>query len=195
MMENIYVAEDEMWGYFNEHKERLRKNLDLVAENQDIGTAIYLTNDKGTPYLLVYDGDFLMYEEGMVSERDCEKTTGRVYDEYLTESIKWDDEADGSDEHESEESEDDMIAEREDELDMAVFDFVSTVIGDNAMAYDANLDAACNDLKEHFLEYMARKHGMEIFRPMKLIDDDGNVWFEDYPYRYLEYDKDTYSYS
>ena len=43
------------------------------------------------------------------------------------------------------------------------------------------------DVKEHLLEYFYRKHGLSVYRPMELEDDEG-VFIEDYPYECMEFD-------
>ena len=45
-----------------------------------------------------------------------------------------------------------------------------------------------DDLKEHFLEYMARKWGLVIHRPMFLEDENGEEFYEDYPYDCIEFE-------
>ena len=48
------------------------------------------------------------------------------------------------------------------------------------------IEDVIEDCKEHFLEYMYRKHHLDIYRPMELEDDDG-VFFKEYPYEYIEF--------
>lgn len=83
----------------------------------------------------------------------------------------------------------DMISERESELDCAVWELLETVLqgvycDDCCEDFDDMLD----DLKEHFLEYMARKHDLPVYRPMILEYDDGTEELSEYPYEEMEFD-------
>ena len=82
-----------------------------------------------------------------------------------------------------------MIDEREDEIELSVRDFVS-VVSDTG-CYNIE-DEVIDDLKEHFLEYMYRKWGIGIYRPMYLEDTDtGEDYFTEYPYDDLVYEDDN----
>ena len=71
----------------------------------------------------------------------------------------------------------DEIEERELELTEATEVFV------NAVADDLQIDSeVIEECKEHFLEYLYRKFGLTIRRPMVLEDEEGEDFFEEYPY-------------
>ena len=95
-------------------------------------------------------------------------------------------------EDESEEEYDDeqmLIDEREEEIDAAVRDLVNIV----SVTGCYNLtDEAVDDLKDHFLEYMHRKLGISIYRPMYLEDaDTGEDYFTEYPYDDMVFEDDN----
>lgn len=95
-------------------------------------------------------------------------------------------------EDDSEEEYDDeqmLIDEREEEIDSAVREFVN-IVSDTG-CYNLT-DEAMDDLKEHFLEYMYRKWGIGIYRPMYLEDaDTGEDYFTEYPYDDMVFEDDN----
>ena len=93
-----------------------------------------------------------------------------------------------NDEEESLLEQQDAIEEREMELDIAVSEFISAVLGGDAYLDSEDYDDIIEDCKDHFLEYLARKHGLDIFRPMVLEDEDGEDFYEEYPYECMEFD-------
>ena len=88
-----------------------------------------------------------------------------------------------------EEEIEDAITEREDELDQAVMDFLATVLGEGFYDLDSDSNGEIvEDCKEHFLEYIARKFSISIYRPMYLEDEDGTDFYTDTPYENMVFD-------
>lgn len=118
---------------------------------------------------------------------ECERSVLHLYQCYLR---------DHKDEEDSEEDCDDTpefcedeISEREEWLDQAVMDFLEAVIGDDFQMYEPDaLGDLVEDCKDHFLEYLARKHSVPVFRPMLLEDEDGNDYYSEYPYEEMEFE-------
>ena len=52
---------------------------------------------------------------------------------------------------------------------------------DKSVAEDV-IEEIADDVKEHTLEYIARRHGLPIYRPMYLEDEDGKDFYSEYPY-------------
>ena len=123
-----------------------------------------------------------------MSETDAEKTCSKIYDEYLTDKVVDILTEIAEDEEESLLEQQDAIEEREMELDIAVSEFISAVLGGDAYLDSEDYDDIIEDCKDHFLEYLARKHGLDIFRPMVLEDEDGEDFYEEYPYDCMEFD-------
>lgn len=191
MASKIDITPTEIWDFFQENKERLGTVMRPIAENPEYGVEIYLTEDSGLPSIIVTADDEQVYEETAVNEHDCEKTAEKIYDTYLTEkAISVLTEEVEEDELTDLEIED-MISERENELDCAVWEFLETVL-QGAYCDDCceneNFDDMLDDLKGHFLEYMARKHDLPIYRPMILEYDDGTEEMSEYPYEEMEFD-------
>lgn len=191
MAAKITVSASDVWGYFQDAKEDLKSHMHQIAGNPEYGVAIFVTEDSGLPSIVVTADDVQVYEETAVNAHDCQKTVEKIYDDYLTSKViasLLGNEDDDADELTALDIED-MIDERESELDAAVYEFVMTAIQD---AYfddcTSDFDDICEDLKEHFLEYMARKHGLPVYRPMMLEYEDGTEEMSEYPYEDMEFE-------
>ena len=187
MPAKIDIMSSDVWGYFQDCKAELKTHMHQIAGNPDYGIEIFVTEDVGLPNIVVIADDVQIYEETAVSEKDCQKTVSKIYDEYLTDKIL--EKLSSDDEDMSEFDVEDMIAEREDELDNAVYDFVMSVMQETYFDQSpSNFDNMLEDFKEHFLEYMARKYNLPIYRPMILVYDDGTEDVSEYPYEEIVFD-------
>ncbi len=189
MAQHIIVQASEVWGLFQREREALATHQRKIGENPEFGAEVFLEESDGKPNIVAYLDDEEVYSELCVSESDCKTTVQKFYDEYLTEKVLnryfGEDEEDDYT-HFEEQSE---IDDREAELDMAVEDFLSIALdGFNLDDVVDMSDEICEDIKEHFLEYLARKWSLPIRRPMYLEDEDGEEFFEEYPYECMEFE-------
>ena len=207
MARKIIIEPSKVWGYFKAHTEELRESMHEIASNDEFGISVYVTDDGAEyhvnnvrkynplPQIVVEADGVMVYSEGTISERDCEKTVKDVYDKYLSEgvvsllsSIKEPSSDDDVDfEEEETEWQEYLIDERELELDEAVQLFIEAVV-DRVSYADLCEDEIIEDVKDHFLEYLARKWEFPIRRPMFLEDEDGVEFFEEYPYEHMIFD-------
>jgi len=195
-MIKINVESSDVWGYALRNRNELIESEYLIAENPDFDISVYVTIDSYYPVIKIYAGDILIAEEEVFSSFTCATTVEQVYDSYLTsyttstyssDSAQEDEDADDGDDLDEIE----LIEDRELELDIAVEDFFRAISVDDDL--DLSSDKAkgiLDDCKEHFLEYIARKHNLRIYRPMYL-DYDSNVEFELFPYENMAFDDET----
>lgn len=131
-------------------------------------------------------------------ECDIRQQVEEIYDEYIycePSSTKFHTKSDEEDEDDEDDEEDDeeirrfIMDDRESELYDATCELMEVFLGDGMSCYfaESELDNVITDLMEHISEYLYRKHGISIFRPMVLKDKDGE-WIEDYPYEHIEYE-------
>lgn len=181
-MSTILIEATDLWDYYEEHQKELTASMHEVASCFDYGVKIYLTADEGKPQIVVEADEEEVYRENVMGKVDCQNTAEKIYDDYLTskalEMLCLDDRIVMSEEDEW----DDAIQEREEELDAAVYQFYTDVLGGSPYYDGEDMDEMLDDLKDHFLEYMARKWGIDVYRPMMLEDEDGNDFYEEYPY-------------
>ena len=177
-MQRIDVESSEIWDYSLEHEDELSKNQHLMAENDDYGMEVWLTMANGSPELIVECDGNEIYREDIFNEKDATMTDSEDKTVYI--------EDESEDEYDDEQM---LIDEREEEIDAAVRDLVN-IVSDTG-CYNLT-DEAVDDLKEHFLEYMHRKLGISIYRPMYLEDaDTGEDYFTEYPYDDMVFEDDN----
>ena len=192
-MEKIIVEVSDVWQYFNDQKNALKSNLCLLACNKEYGVEIYITETMGAPFFSVTADGYQLAEDSATTEEECVEAVQKLYDKYLTGKFI-DDENLPFNELSEEDTScleiEDMISERETELDDAVMYLVNIAAEDDESLFGENYDDIIEDAKEHFLEYLARKHGLKIRRPMMLEDEDedGEEFFEEYPYECMVFE-------
>ena len=189
MAQKIILQPDEVWDYFVEHEYECANGMCEIASCPEYGITVYLSGGAcGVGYISVEADDQEVYSKEIVDAEDAERTTQRVYDDYLTDKVIDILSCSGSGNSHMSQSQMDEISIREEELDNLVWDFVSGVLVGTPDIDFACMGESFADLKDHFLEYMYRKHGFDIYRPMILEDDDGSEFFEAYPYGCMTFD-------
>ena len=200
-MVNIEVPAGEVWSFFHRNIERLKTETVVIAENTETEYAVYLTEKNGMPYLSACKGDKpFEYSEGCVSPTDCESTAKKMYVNYLF-PIQVKDESAVTDNGELEEDYpltrqdmEDAIYERDDELELALGDFLDVVLD-----YNSKVDPLSHfgretffAILEDFLTILAEDYGELIYRPSIITDEETHdeVYCE-YPYN-TEIEDDAY---
>lgn len=188
-MQEIITEPHNLWDFLQEEDKKGSLESGVmyeIARNEEYGTTAYVSKDNKGRYCIVVEADDTEVYFGFISDKDdAEDTCKKVYDDYLTERVI---EILTDFEEESAIAQADEIELREEELTEIVMSFIMDVLGGDTYFDGAGLDAIVDDCKEHFLEYMARKHGLEIYRPMILEDENGEDFFEEYPYGCIEFD-------
>ena len=179
----------ELWGYYMKNQSEFQNLLVLIASHDNYGLEIFATRSLGQFKVEVHGDDVLLYEEDIVSAHDCNRTISRIYDEYLTDNVTSmlpDAEEDDEDDEEVD-SNAEEIELREEELECLFNDLFIGILGtQNLNKLD---DKVVEDIREHMLEYMARKHMIEIYRPMYLEDENGGEdFFVEYPYPFMVFE-------
>lgn len=194
----IFVTPEEMWSYFQEKKNVLMSgNMIGVARNETAGIEVFIEYNNGHPLFSVYIDDEFEYSEMAMDEVDCRYTVGRIYDDYIHNYIRnyigreldeiiMDDEKE--DYPVSTMAIEDEIYERDLELDDAIADFLEVVLRNSTYSYLSFADDELQDMKDHFLEYLARKYDVDIYRPMFLEGENGTEEFFEYPYGEISYE-------
>ncbi len=179
-MLKIYVNADEVWNYFQKHKARLGNALDVIAESVDngveTGLQIFVTEENGYPQLSVEIGNEVLEKEFAISESDC-ALVARKFFKMVENFVPMTDEAAAiSESNETDETDIEIIAEREFELCEAFLSFLMF-----AMGYD-EAEAADFPVDEEFLiplldeiEVICADVGLPFYRPQVITDDDGQM--------------------
>lgn len=194
---NVYVPADNVWSFFQNNIARLTNEMVAIAENVDTKYAVYLTEDKGYPSFSVCKGDSKPeYTEGAISEADCTETAKRCYVRFLFPVMVTYDKGfpkssfqemdDGDEEDLTEQDRQDNVYVREDELQLAMCDFLKVALNLDCdpveIVNEYGVDLV-TDVLDTILEYIGLEHGLEIYRPMFLTDEDsGSEIYTEYPY-------------
>lgn len=193
-MRKIIIAPRELWDFLKKQDDagELKTAMYLIASNDEFGVDIYVTEEDA--YYIVIEADgYEVDREEIINAADAERTCSKIYEDYLTENAvgilsglgELNDEPD---EWDLRETASEKIEDRESELSDAVVAFISDVLGEETFIDECDFDEVVEDCKDHFLEYLARKHDFDIYRPMILEDEDGENFFEEYPYRCMVFE-------
>ena len=199
---HIHIPADAVWGFFQESRKRLNKEMVLIAENTDTEYAVYLTEENDLPVLAVAKGDEKTeYKEHCVSEDDCTTVAKKFYTRYLFPVMITDGKyipEDVPDETEEDGDEtgmdmEDTMYERTDELCLAMADFLAIALqeGDNdgTNILEAYGYEAVDEILDGFLKELSDNYGFHIYRPMIVTEkESGCEVFTEFPYD--EYDID-----
>jgi len=186
---NIHIPADEVWSFFQKNKDRCTKEMIAIAENSDTEYAVYLTEDEGYPLFSVCKGDAPPeYEEGAISENDCTKTAKNCFLKYLFPVVVTNKKAvlDSTGEDITAQEMEDAVYEREDELLLAMGDFLQVVLQegkDGTDIIDTYGSDVVMDILDYFLEHLANDQCFEIYRPTIITDEDtGSEIYVEFPY-------------
>lgn len=167
---------NQVWSWYQTTDEPILS----IGSAPDFGVEVYaFRGDSGLEICAEADGE-LIYDEEVYDEDSCLAAVNDVVDTYLSSSAFDALAPYGEDDDELNRE---MIDDRESELDDAVSDFLSIVL-DGCILHD--IFDICEDFKEHAIEYIYKKYELPIYRPMILEDEDGNEFFEEYPYDHLD---------
>ena len=192
MAKRIIVEASGVWKIFHEREKQLGGFPMMIAENTEVGIEIWMDAYEGCPNISVSLDCEEIYSELCVGEHDCKITVQQIYNDYLSdgalERIMFGEEDEPSvfdiDEQEME------IECREEALDMAFAELIDIVTDYQVAQTNGwhNIDEIYDDIKEHTLEYIARRWCLPVLRPMFLEDENGETFYEDYPYECMEFE-------
>jgi hypothetical protein len=192
----IHIEPDKTWSFFKANPKRMNDEMVAVAENDETEYAVYLTDDGFRhPLFVVCKGDKQIYEEDATSAADCADTAKRLYAQHLfpvTQSKSGLHPIGNEDMWEAMHSADDIepteqedtIYEREDELILALSDFLQVAL---CCPEDVELDDMygsniVTQILDGFCEYLSNEHCISIYRPTFLQGENGEDIYTEYPY-------------
>lgn len=187
-MQLINYEASEIWEIFQKRKEYFRAHMEVIAENPEYDVVIYLSEEeRGTnmfPNIVVYIDNNEEYSEVAVSQYDCEHTVKEIYAEFLDEERLINHMLERDEEDRELDEEQDMIETRETELYDAAADFLDILLNEtleHIVGYQ-EAEETREDLIDHICQYLYEEHGLSVYRPMILEDEDGEEFFEEFPY-------------
>ncbi len=181
-MQEIIIEPYELWDYLEEQDKtgQLDNVIYDIAHNEEFGTTVYVTKGCNGKFCISVEADDVeIYSDDICNREEAEKICKQVYDDYLTDRVI---EIIMEMQEESQLEQEDEIELREEELSELTLQFIMDILGGDTYFDGIGLDKIVDDCKEHFLEYLSRKHELSIYRPMILEDENGDDFFEEYPY-------------
>lgn len=197
-----YVLPEKVWELFDKNESRLNGKIVEIAENTDTGYSLCVTIERGTRLVQVYRNGELEKEDVVVNRSDCTDVVCFMIDTFMiplgdyAPSVEEEKSEDGEndlpiddEEDDGEEKPEDEVYEREDELSLAVWDFIETAITDRhgAVNQDYWLDTLSEediqDILDEFLTVLSGKYGLPVYRPTLIEDDETReMHYTQYPY-------------
>lgn len=187
-MIKVYVKPDELWEYFQKHKKHFQNAMDSIAEAFDNTETplvrIYLTEEKGYPSMTVEEvheneEEEILVKECAISVKDCTV----VYQKLLKKLEEYAEEIESETKSISEVDETDfeIVNEREAELKEALAVFLNILLGlDDCeeIVYD---DEELSSILDGIEAMMCQEFGYVIYRP-QIIECDGQMKLVEFPY-------------
>lgn len=150
-------------------------NVNMVmAENE--GMQVSMFDEDGFPKLIVSYEDKILDAMTLDDPLEAPVITEEFYKQYIYEDEDMDDPV----------VQDSVIKEREQELEDAAIDFLSVVLEKNISETEKECKGMVAEFIDHVMEYLFTEHSIDPYRPMVLVDDEENEYFEEYPYSVME---------
>lgn len=154
------ISVEEIRKFYNENRLSLQKEYRLVANQEEAGIEIYLTEENGFPYFTVEMEGGVEYEASASSELEIEKVYAQLLNLYICE----DEEDFGVDD-----------LERIDEINTATYDYLSTLLECDP---ENCLDESCiEEIASLVEEILYNVYGLSVRHPT----EDGERIIQ-YPY-------------
>ena len=203
-MQKIVYDPSEIYEVFQEEKLDIANHRLLVAENDYFQIFLDCMASKSLEYIgmmVIESEGYIIEEDFFEDEKECNDIFEKAYINYiLTETVveKAEEEENVNDTIYDKDGKlniayVDEIEQREGDLTLAVINFIDA-ISDTQMSY-ALTDEEVEEIKDHFIEYLYRKFGLSIFRPMEIVMDNGDEVYEEYPYPKLRFENPIGLYS
>lgn len=195
----IRVQHDKTWEFFFENRQKLHNKMLLLASNAEIEgttTSIYMSEEDGFPQFVVFVDDEPVYMTEVCNKKQCVQEAKDLYDQYIYDLYNDDDPDDILDQFGSAapaaESDEEIENERsicysEDALDQAFGGLLET-IAEQDYYQRPDADKISDDIKELVCEYLYRKYGISVYRPMYLEDENNKEFFVEHPYEHMVFD-------
>ena len=183
----ISIKPEEVVKFFQDNRLILERTMISIAENTETGYDVYLTEEDGHPYFVVCKGDEEPeYQEGVTSEEKCEEVARKCYGQYLFPVEVAEGEPD-EDAEDGAQKIGDAIYEREDQLRLAMADFLSEVLRegrDGSDIMELYGEDFVDEVLDSVLDTLALECGLtEIYRPMFITNEDAGVEeYVEFPY-------------
>lgn len=153
----------------------------LLADDKENEINVLMYDDFGYPTLLVTCDGYAIDTVSCLEPLEICDNVAEVYNSYI--DCNFDDGIeDDVDSHNA------IIMEREQELEDAAIDFLSVVLEKNIVQTGHEASGYLSAFVDEVMELLYRKHKVDAFRPMILVDENDQEFYEEYPYSSMDFD-------
>lgn len=177
---DVYVYPTELWSFIRENASSLKTTNYIIAEYPRYDVEILLTQNEDVPEIYaMIDGKMTDSSKLLHTKEDAIIECRRFYGLYLkapasTKADQNDDVAVLFDQSDREKE----VTDRDDELFVAMTDFLNVVIGDEAFDLeDQEVEAVLDDVLA-----VISADGYDVYRPCFFTGEDGSEYYEEFPY-------------
>ncbi|MCD8376441.1 MAG: hypothetical protein LUD69_05810 [Oscillospiraceae bacterium] len=197
MEAKILVEPSKVWRFYLDELEKTDQVDETLAENSDYGFEIVIVGRSpiGATVEVVADG--IVSRTESVDAFDCYEVVEGLYETYMSKDVSGilaeEDEKEQAGNFDGPDSmikKLDEIDQREEELDFAIYEMLEIFMPDISCDIDGYGTDVYGQLKDLICEWLYKEHGISVYRPMFLVDEDGVESYEEYPYEELYLDED-----
>lgn len=189
----LHIKPEEIWSYFEKHRlTTLVKEMTHIASDEGEKADIYLTEERGNPWFVVDINDETVYQISAVDDRDTTETYKKLlmtffpgYSDCPENKVEEDDPAwvyglpDEDDTSEAYDSED---IDRLNDIDAAVEDMLNVFL-ENSPDKAGLTSVEREEIADIIAQTLFDRYGVSVYLPTLIIDADGLVNIEKYPYK------------
>ena len=193
-MKLVSYEPGELWDLFIEKKDYLKTHTIIIAENPEIDSTVFLTAEmidgEYYPSVTVWFEDAEVYSETVDNMLDLKEAAEDIYESYLSDDFMTQRYFATVDKEDEINDQQDAIDQRECELYDAAADFLEVICNaklSKIVSY-SEADDICEDIVNRVCEHLYTEYNISVFRPMMLEDENGEEFYEKFPYDCLTFD-------
>jgi len=194
-MRTGFVKPEHLMDFFDENRQALASDWAVVARDKVKSKEIYLASDSGTPCFQVIREGIILSEvvksraEAQVYYEGALKLLGFIKEDKDDSTLlNVEDSTEEPDGCEDDATNGFLTPEQDDrmvEVYCAAEDFLKVLLSGKLEDYDL-MDADLEELCVEVGKSLYKKYGISINFPMEIMDADGNLYVEDYPFEESE---------
>lgn len=190
-MRTGFIKPESLMDFFDENRQALAADWVVVARDKVKSKEIYLASDSGTPCFQVIKGGIILSEvvknraEAQDYYEGALKLLGFIKeDEGNSTLLNVEDDTEEPDGCEEDTTSVVLTPEQDDrinEIYCAMEDLLTVLLGGSFDDYGL-VDADLEEMLSQVGEYLHDRFGISVNFPMEVMDADGNLYVEDYPF-------------
>lgn len=166
----IQIDPHKVWDFYKSNRGSLAFDTREILTDDTGNISVHITDEDDELEIYVMVNGIVSYTRSAQDEESCVDVVEDIIDRFFPEE------------------DDDIYNKRvegnEVSLDSLLYDFLDEIIADMAEVED--IDELCDEVKDLVCEHLAYNRGITVRRPMILEDENGEDFYTNHPYEYLE---------